>query len=283
MKKLPLLVAASLLLLRPTDSTAAIYEAGTVFSIDNPMGAYGPLEQAAREAGAGRPAELIRLADEYATKNTLADNGRYTLALKAAGQLAAGQAREAVATARALEARHPGGLPSACAMWVYAVYLNAGEPLDAIRVMRRLHAAFPRETHWLDELAWVLSTHPSKAVRNAAEALRFGEGAIRVSNGRDPHPATALACALAEAGRYDDAVARQADALARAQREGWSSSEVSSMQRRLSLFKARSPYRLMLGPERIREMLAGTFDLSVRDRALRERRAPGMTCSLPYR
>lgn len=282
--KLPsLLVAASTLMLASAGLAPAAYEVGTIYAPSDPWGVYGPLEEAARQAGAGKPAELIRQAQDYYATNRLADNGRYTLSLKAAGLLVAGRTREAVETARKVEELHPRGLPSVCALWIYAVYLHAGEARDALRVLKRLHAGNPRETYWQDELAWLLSTHPSKDVRNAAEAIRFGEGAVRISSGRDPHPATALACALAEAGRYDEAITRQAEALSAARREGWSATELASMQRRLEEFRARSPHRQKLGREAVQQMLAGCFDVSARTKALRTGQAPGPTSSLPSR
>lgn len=88
---------------------------------------------------------------------------------------------------------------------------NVGSALDRLR---RAVAAHPERPEIAWELAWILATHPDESARNGAEAERIAQGQVNASGGRDPQFLEALAAAKAEQGRYDDAAALQARAMA---------------------------------------------------------------------
>jgi tetratricopeptide (TPR) repeat protein len=70
----------------------------------------------------------------------------------------------------------------------------------------------------LNNLAWILATHPDAALRNGPEALRLAKEALRTASEQDPICFATLAAAYAENGRFADAVtsARQAEEMATA-------------------------------------------------------------------
>jgi len=64
------------------------------------------------------------------------------------------------------------------------------------------------------QLAWILATDPDATVRNGADAVRFAMAANAAAGGKDAHALDVLAAAFAEAGRFDDAVRAEDEALA---------------------------------------------------------------------
>ncbi len=71
----------------------------------------------------------------------------------------------------------------------------------------------------LNNLAWMLATHPDPAVRNGTEAVRLAEHACQLTHYQAPLPVGTLAATYAEAGRFEEAIAtaRKAEALAAAE------------------------------------------------------------------
>jgi tetratricopeptide (TPR) repeat protein len=85
--------------------------------------------------------------------------------------------------------------------------------------MAEYRAALAINPDWaaaLNDLAWILATDSSEAVRNGQEAVRMAERACQTTRYREPQFLGTLAAAYAEAGRFDDAVktGEQARALA---------------------------------------------------------------------
>jgi protein O-mannosyl-transferase len=72
----------------------------------------------------------------------------------------------------------------------------------------------------LNNLAWLLSTHPDAAVRDGAEAVRLAERAVDRTNRKQPFLLGTLAAAYAEAGRFDDAVKTAEEAIQIAEQHG---------------------------------------------------------------
>jgi len=83
---------------------------------------------------------------------------------------------------------------------------------EALRLQSDLGAA-------LNNLAWILATHPEERYRNGAEAVRLAQRACELVQNKVPLLLGTLAAAYAEAGRFEDAVktAEQARDLARQQ------------------------------------------------------------------
>ena len=91
------------------------------------------------------------------------------------------------------------------------------------------------------DLAWVLSTCKVDALRNGAEAVRWAEEAVRA----DPSSATflnTLAAALAEQGRFPEAVRTAEEALAAA-RKANDAGTAKLTEARLEAFRAGRAWR----------------------------------------
>lgn len=100
----------------------------------------------------------------------------------------------------------------------------------------------PADIRLTNDLAWLLATSPKADVRNGAEALRLASTACEAAG--PPHPGLldTLAAALAEAGRFDEAVTtatRAADLAAGAGQ----TQLAEAIRARAQLYAARQPYR----------------------------------------
>lgn len=107
--------------------------------------------------------------------------------------------------------------PSAELRLQFAPWLSAlGRDREAVAELRLAVAARPDFTEALSALAWILATSGDESVRTGAEALQLAERARQLKPEGDAQLFTALAAALAETGRYVEAVnaAQQAVRLA---------------------------------------------------------------------
>ncbi len=100
---------------------------------------------------------------------------------------------------------------------------------------------WPADIRLANDLAWLLATCPKADVRNGAEALRLASTACEAAG--QPHPGLldTLAAALAEAGRFDEAVStatRAADLAAGAGQ----TQLAEAIRARGQLYAARQPY-----------------------------------------
>lgn len=92
-------------------------------------------------------------------------------------------------------------------------------------------------------LAWMLATYPESRLRDGVRALAHAETACRLTDHNDPRALDALAAALAELHRFDEAVAaaQRARSLARSQgREPLA----AHIEHRILLYQAGRPYRM---------------------------------------
>jgi len=93
---------------------------------------------------------------------------------------------------------------------------RASQAEERIRKLRAGLQQAPDDIGLLNDLAWILATHPSDAVRNGKEALRLAERVNALTHGKLPDALDTLAAAHAENGNFRRATAtiRQAVALA---------------------------------------------------------------------
>jgi tetratricopeptide (TPR) repeat protein len=93
----------------------------------------------------------------------------------------------------------------------------------------------------LNNLAWILSTHPRAELRNGPEATKMATRACEVSRWKIPVFIATLSAAAAETGKFDDAVryAEQALALSKSS----TSSDTAGLEKMLQEFKLRQPHR----------------------------------------
>ncbi len=100
----------------------------------------------------------------------------------------------------------------------------------------------PNWTEALNNLAWVLATHPDFSLRNGVEAVRYATRAINSAKMKDADQLDTLAAAYAEAGQFKEAemAAEEAVKLATVARRN---ELVDSIEKRLALYKAGKPFR----------------------------------------
>lgn len=94
-------------------------------------------------------------------------------------------------------------------------YLELGNEKRAISHLEKATALNPAWNVGKNNLAWVLATAEDPALRNGERALELARSALQ-SNTRDGDFLSTMAAALAELGRYDDAVQMTTAALAAA-------------------------------------------------------------------
>jgi tetratricopeptide (TPR) repeat protein len=100
----------------------------------------------------------------------------------------------------------------------------------------------PDNVNILSNLAWLLATASDTSVQDANKAIGFAKRACELTGYKKAVPLDALAAAYAAAGRFDEAVttASQAVDAIKATDKEWN---VSEIQERIKLYKARQPYR----------------------------------------
>ena len=113
---------------------------------------------------------------------------------------------------------------------------------EAIAALRVGLERLPDQTTIADRLAWVLATCPRDDVREADEALKLATEVCRRTNNEVPQALDTRAAALANLGRYDEAVgvAQRARQVALARDDEQLADQI---QRRLELYQSAQPYR----------------------------------------
>ena len=96
--------------------------------------------------------------------------------------------------------------------------IKSGRADEAIPHLRHLLQVDPKSVPTLQRLAWILATHPVANVRDANDAVWFGQRAAGLTQGRDPTVLDTLAAAYAEAGQFDEAAETARKALRLAQK-----------------------------------------------------------------
>jgi tetratricopeptide (TPR) repeat protein len=111
------------------------------------------------------------------------------------------------------------------------------EAIAAYREALRLNPEFPEA---LNDLAWILATHPQENFRNGSEAVRLAERAFELR--REARYCGTLDAAYAEAGRFDEAIVNANKtrelALAAGQTE-----IAEAAEKRLTLYRSGKPFR----------------------------------------
>jgi tetratricopeptide (TPR) repeat protein len=110
------------------------------------------------------------------------------------------------------------------------------------QILRAGVEANPMSIDLLNSLAWLLATSPDDAQRSAAEAIAFAEKADILTNSANHAVLDTLAAAYAEAGRFGDAQARVAAAIALVHDAGLAR-ELDDYQKRLELYRKNQPFR----------------------------------------
>jgi len=120
-------------------------------------------------------------------------------------------------------------------------YENKGEYDAAVADFEKAVELNPDSVAANNELGWLLSTCPEDKYRDGKKAIILGTKACELSRDEDPADLDTLAAAYAETGNFDAAVQWQNKAVTLGGSD-WAR-EVDA-DGRLTLYKARHPYRL---------------------------------------
>ncbi len=121
--------------------------------------------------------------------------------------------------------------------------VDQGRAHDAVDVLRDSIGRHPKAWELIEFMALLLSAYPDDTIRNGEEAVSL---ALRVTRAKGPDDAQALltlATALAQANRFDEAVATAEAALAITDRQN-PGRLGERIKYRLGLFRIQQPYRI---------------------------------------
>lgn len=93
-------------------------------------------------------------------------------------------------------------------------YFREHQAQEVISRYRSLLEANPEDVATLNNLAWCLATAPDVSLRDAQEAVRLAEKAVRLSQGQEPAPLDTLAHCYFYADQLDLAIETEQKALA---------------------------------------------------------------------
>ncbi|MCS7336686.1 MAG: tetratricopeptide repeat protein [Verrucomicrobiae bacterium] len=133
-------------------------------------------------------------------------------------------------------------------MLLAELYRTEGRTDQAITHCRAALKLEPDMPEALNNLAWLLATAAEPSLRNGPEAVRLAERACAITEFKDPRYLGTLAAALAETGRFDEAVAWAQQALAKAHASG-DVELAKSLGYLLKLFGSGRPYREPVVPD----------------------------------
>ncbi len=114
-----------------------------------------------------------------------------------------------------------------------------GKAVDSYRAALKTAPDLPKA---LNNLAWILATHPDPKIRNGIEAITYAERLCEFSKYKSPVGLDTLATAYAEAGRFEDAVVTAQKAIGLVGPSA-NPTKVGEMKGRLELYKQGKPYR----------------------------------------
>jgi spermidine synthase len=97
--------------------------------------------------------------------------------------------------------------------FLLALALQQQNKPEAIHYYREAIRLDPQSATALNNLAWLLATHPDAILRNVPEAVQFAERACQLAQWQHPYFLGTLAAAYAAAGKFSHAVAAAEKAI----------------------------------------------------------------------
>jgi tetratricopeptide (TPR) repeat protein len=125
--------------------------------------------------------------------------------------------------------------------------LRSGNSAQGLKELREAARLAPDLPETLNELAWLLATHPDDALRDGPEAVRLAERACTATGRKIPALLGTLAAACAEAGRFPDAINAAQEAISLASSSG-DKDTATLGQELLAAFRAGRAYRQKATP-----------------------------------
>ena len=123
-----------------------------------------------------------------------------------------------------------------------ALLAQSGRPREAIKAYQRALELSPDFVGAMNNLAWLLATHPEAEVRDGAEAGRLAERAAELGERKHAFLMGTLGAAYAEAGRFEEAIKSAEVAIQLAERAG--QTELAAKNKELlASYRERRPWR----------------------------------------
>jgi peroxiredoxin len=119
--------------------------------------------------------------------------------------------------------------------------LSSNRAMEAATYYREVLRMDPDQVTALNNLAWLLSTHASDKIRNGVEASELAMRLVRSSGQPSANQLDTLAAALAEAGRFSEAVSTAKQAITKAHSEHLDDL-AKTIEQRLALYEKSQPY-----------------------------------------
>lgn len=123
-------------------------------------------------------------------------------------------------------------------------YLDADRPADAVRMLRTIVASAHAPPSATLQLGWLLATCANDAVRNGAEAESLLRPMITDATDRPIEVLNALAAAVAEQGRFEEAIQLMSEVVTVAEQRGLPEAVRRDLGSRLALYRQNRPFRL---------------------------------------
>ncbi len=183
--------------------------------------------------------KLDAAVDQLAAAVCLEPNNSLTLQLLAQLQAQAGRLEDAQ---RSYE--HALALSPSAEACYYLAIVNALQG-NASRAVTNLHQAIRLKPDYLaalNELAWILATHPDQTIRNGREAVELAERACKITGDQEARYWGTLDAAYAEAGRFPEAIKTVEKARNLALAAGQTELAMAATNRR-ELYLNNRPYR----------------------------------------
>lgn len=121
-------------------------------------------------------------------------------------------------------------------------YLQMGQVKEALAHYTRALEIDPDDTEALNNMAWILATWADPLVRYGAKAVELAQRADSLTRGKNQVIAATLAAALAEAGRFAEAVSTGERAFQLANAEG-NTSRADSIRAQIELYRSGAAFR----------------------------------------
>jgi tetratricopeptide (TPR) repeat protein len=117
-------------------------------------------------------------------------------------------------------------------------YIRMGKHAEAIKDYDVVLQHEPKNSHVLNNLAWLLATSPDEKLRNGKRAIELATEGCKVTEYKQPHILSTLAAGYAEIGDFDTAIAWSKKAV-----ELGDGELKENLEKELESYQAKKPWR----------------------------------------